>query len=523
MDRPIKVIDLFSGPGGLGEGFSALTDKDGKSPFKISISIEKEESAYRTLKLRSFFRQFNNNVPKEYYDFLQGKLAKTPEESLYSLSKFAKEYKAADREAQRLELGKDNETINQKISEAIGSDECILIGGPPCQAYSLAGRARNLGNKNYKADKDQRNFLYKEYLKIIAKFQPIAFVMENVKGMLSAKVEGKSICDVIFSDLQSPCLASKTIPQRGLPERNYKIFSLVKPINEDENIIPKDFIIYSEKYGIPQKRHRVILLGIREDHVYKWENNLLPLCESDIPISDIISDLPKLRSGLSKEYNSDENWIKSVKQNSKTTIDALKNNAQINIANGVNLVIEKITLPNLGQGKNFGLVRKENLLKKDLSDWFYDAKLNNYVCNHETRGHLSSDLQRYLFCSVWAQVNEKENNDSFTPKSKDYPVELKPNHKNFNSGKFADRFRVQPYNRPATTITSHISKDGHYFIHPHPLQCRSLTVREAARIQTFPDNYFFVGNRTQQYVQVGNAVPPLLAYKIANTLLQLFT
>jgi len=523
MTQPIKIIDLFSGPGGLGEGFSALKNAEGKSPFKIAISIEKEISAHRTLKFRAFFRQFGNDVPKEYYDFLKGKLGLSPEEQLYKLSKFSSQVAAADAEAQNLELGKDNKIINQKIANAIGNDECILIGGPPCQAYSLAGVARNSKNPNYDANKDPRNFLYKEYLKVIAQFQPTIFVMENVKGMLSAKVNGESIYETIFRDLHNPCKSVETDPIKGRKRHNYKILSLEVPISESEKIKPKDFVVYSEHHGIPQRRHRVILIGVREDLSPNVKDICLAKQEEITSVKDVLFDLPKLRSGLSKLENTDDNWVHSIQNDVKKTIESLKANQQPEIATEIEAIYKLIETPPNKQGKVFTLQRTSNIENNELRNWFYDKKLGKYITNHETRKHLTSDLQRYLFCSVWGQVSERLNWASRTPKSKDYPESLIPNHKNFRSGKFADRFRVQPWNIPATTITCHISKDGHYYIHPDPLQCRSLTVREAARIQTFPDNYFFVGNRTEQYVQVGNAVPPLLANKIAKVVSTIIT
>jgi DNA (cytosine-5)-methyltransferase 1 len=513
MKQPTKIIDLFSGPGGLGEGFSSLKKNEKKYPFKIAISIEKDKSAHRTLKLRAFFRQFNGDAPKEYYDFLKGKLGKTPEEFLYQIPKYSAQVDSADREAQNLELGKDNKIINKKISEAIGEDECILIGGPPCQAYSLAG---NRSSANYDPTKDPRNFLYKEYLKVIAQFQPTVFVMENVKGMLSAKIDGKSIYETIFSDLHNPCESVNTEPKKGRKRHNYKIISLVTPIAEDEKIRPKDFIVYSERHGIPQRRHRVILIGVRDDLYSNVTDINLIQVEQKITVEDVLSDLPALRSGLSKITNSDDNWVSNIKKNVKNTIKSLKDNKQIEIADEIERIYKEIKVPSDQQGQMFSLQRTTDINNKELSNWFYDKKLGKNITNHETRGHLTSDLQRYLFCSVWGTISHRLEWSSRSPKSKDYPSYLMPEHKNFKSGKFADRFRVQPWDLPATTITCHISKDGHYYIHPDPLQCRSLTVREAARIQTFPDNYFFAGSRTEQYVQVGNAVPPLLAKQIAD-------
>ena len=179
--------------------------------------------------------------------------------------------------------------------------------------------------------------------------------------------------------------------------------------------------------------------------------------------------------------------------------------------------MNKIKATTHGKGSEFVECKtpKEN---NPLQNWYEDKNLHG-ACNHETRTHLLEDLRRYFFASTYAEKYKR------FPRLSDYEkqsFQLMPDHVSAMSGKFADRFRVQMPDTAATTITSHISKDGHYFIHYDPRQCRSLTVREAARIQTFPDNYLFCGPRTAQYHQVGNAVPPYLAFQIAEIVNKIF-
>ena len=152
-------------------------------------------------------------------------------------------------------------------------------------------------------------------------------------------------------------------------------------------------------------------------------------------------------------------------------------------------------------------------MPKALREWYLDTKVGG-VLQHETRSHMRSDLHRYMFAACFAATQK------YAPDLRNFPPRLLPDHVNVDEETipFKDRFRVQMGKHPSSTVVAHIKKDGHYYIHPDPAQCRSLTVREAARLQTFPDNYFFEGNRTEQYGQIGNAVPPLLAKQIAEVI-----
>lgn len=515
MTDTIKVIDLFAGPGGLGEGFSAFKTPEGNHPFKIVASVEKEASAHKTLTLRAFYRQFlDSEVPPEYYEYLQNGHKATAEQF------FAKKFHDKWEKAKRETLGgpkalgsEDHDEIFAAIEEQIaGYDgKKVVIGGPPCQAYSLVGRARNKGIKGYEAEKDDRHFLYKEYLKVLDFVQPDVFVMENVKGILTAKVNDESIFKKIREDLVCPARALGSTRE----EVEYELFPFAHPI-EDQNLYGryqnKDFVIRAEEFGIPQARHRVIVLGVRKNLLSKGLNGeLLSDWRQDnqVTTGQILANLPRLRSGLSRTTPNDFQTWKNNFENGFLKVHtelAFSPEAQDKAKRAYDSATSELSQG----GRCVPAKRKhKNCLPDELRKWYEDERLPGFV-NHEARNHMPEDLHRYLYASCYAAAK-----DGISPRSRDYPESLAPKHKNWKSGNFTDRFKVQAKDRVASTVTSHISKDGHYFIHYDPVQCRSLTVREAARIQTFPDNYFFEGNRTEQYVQVGNAVPPLLANHIA--------
>ncbi len=516
----IPVVDLFAGPGGLGEGFSAFRST-GKSRFKIVLSLEKDPSARETLRLRSFFRNFPAGVPDDYYRFLRGEITLA---ELYC--RHPLESEKADQEAWLAELGKPDKNpaseIDARIENALHrATNWVLIGGPPCQAYSLVGRSR-MAREREKLENDPRHFLYREYLRILAVHRPPVFVMENVKGILSSKVEGSLIIDRILSDLREPTESygfetdskpRKTTSYQLFPCANYGNSPFSGNLFEQVGANPSGYIICAEKHGIPQARHRLILLGIRSDLNISPE--ALPVAEKPVSMWKAIKDLPKLRSKLSKQDDSGEAWAAAVKQFGESGFLS-GDGVELDVWRAVRKFRRRVN-ENLTSGSEF--ISGDH--KPDWHNgWFHDHRLQG-TCNHSTRGHIVEDLWRYFYAACFAKVHHK------SPLLTDFPPRLLPKHKNATDldeegdVDFADRFRVQVKNRPSTTVTSHIAKDGHYFIHPDPLQCRSLTVREAARLQTFPDNYVFLGPRTSQYQQVGNAVPPLLARQLAKIVYQL--
>jgi len=290
----------------------------------------------------------------------------------------------------------------------------IIVGGPPCQAYSLVGRAVSSDNMST----DPRNYLYKLYCRVLTKYQPKMFVFENVPGLLTAS-DGKYYKNM----------------KKAFKRFGYNI---------------QDKILNASDFGVLQNRKRVILIGWKKGSEYNYpEFTTKP---NSYNVSDLLSDLPSLQAGeSSSQYKT-------------------KRISEYLISTGI----------------------RSN---DDLLTW------------HVARPHIERDRE------IYRTVIRAWNKNCTRLKYTDLPDNL-ITHKNTSA--FLDRFKVVASDLPAThTVIAHLSKDGHYFIHPDIKQARSITVREAARIQSFPDNYFFEGSRTSAFTQIGNAVPPIMARGIA--------
>jgi DNA (cytosine-5)-methyltransferase 1 len=285
-------------------------------------------------------------------------------------------------------------------------------------------------------EQDKRHFLYKEYLRIIQKFRPAVFVMENVKGMLSSTHNGSLIFQKIREDLSEPCA--------GL---SYQIRSFVTGAS---NLKPTDFIIEAEHYGIPQRRHRVILLGVRSD-LRERTHDLLTPHPSMTSVGEALSGMPRVRSRLSREPDSFENWIDALREAPR-----LLKYRRSKMNNEVHDLMNEAIQQAAYIGDNSSISSNQNMPKK-LSEQLLDVRMTT-LYQHEPRSHMREDLHRYLFASCYTEIA------GISPKLDKYPTNLWPLHKNLDANEvpFDDRFRVQCLKQPSTTVVSHIAKDGHF-------------------------------------------------------------
>lgn len=389
-----KIIDLFAGAGGLSEGFR-------RNHFDIIAHVEMDKDAAYTLKTREAYYYCKKKKLNYYNQYLNKEItrdelyAKIPEKVLNKVI--------------NKEINKDTiEKIFNEIDEKIGQGNISgIIGGPPCQAYSIAGRSRKKD-----MDNDPRNYLYKYYLKFIEKYNPKFYVFENVQGIFSAKN------GTVFKDIE-----------KGMNKLGYTF---------------EYKLLNSNDFGVIQDRKRVIIIGYKKELSLHYPD--FKKAKFNYNIKDLFEDLPFLNDG-----QTNNNYISK----SNNCLKKLK-------------------------------IRDDN--------W-------NTLTYNEARRVNENDKKIYKICIKNKNI-----------KYKDLPENL---IKHNNKESFADRFKVVDYYKPCQTMVAHIAKDGHHYIHPDINQCRSLTVREAARIQSFPDDYYFESSRTSAYKQIGNAVPVLMADIIA--------
>lgn len=384
----IPVVDVFAGPGGLNEGFSSV-EHLGEPVFDVVASFEMEKNAVETLALRSAVRELSRGgcLPRSYQEFLAGNIAWR---ALIEEREMDKALRRARTHVHMMEIGPSTrETAAGFIASALGGrEDWVLIGGPPCQAYSLAGRYRRKHDPEFL--EDRKHFLYSEYLDIIRRFGPAVFVMENVKGMLSAGHHGFNMFNLIMSDLAM--------------NGRYKIRSFVV---SDEYPQPKDFVIWAENYGIPQRRHRVILLGIRNDLGNVVLKPLHP--QPVVTVRHAIHDMTRLNPRVTRTTHSQETVLSRARDR------------------GVKLAAALVS-----PGR--GVETSETGTADELRSWLrrHDAP----ITQHEARGHTELDLVRYTFLATLAQEGR-----SF--KVQELPEELRPKHKNVKGESTPFRGSVQ--------------------------------------------------------------------------------
>jgi DNA (cytosine-5)-methyltransferase 1 len=405
MNR-LNFIDLFAGASGMSEGFI-------KAGFNPISHVEMNSEACFTIKTRAAYHYLEeHNKGKIYNEYLKGTVNRdylyeqVPKEILDSILNCEITDSSIKSIFDQIKKSKKNNNVD------------IIIGGPPCQAYSLLGRHQK------EIEKDPRNKLYIQYGRFLKEFKPKAFVFENVPGLLSAN--------------------------KGEHFKNLKIY--FKKLGYEVYHKTLD----ASDYGVLQARKRVIIVGWLKENDFGFPD--LEIIPKKYKVNDALFDLPKLKPG--------EALLKTKYSNTKN----------------------------------------EYLKKFDLRNGL------DFVTQHISRPHNERDLEIYEFAI------QKWNSENLRVKYTELPKELRT-HKNMTS--FLDRFKVVDGEGISHTIVAHIAKDGHYYIHPDIKQCRSISVREAARLQSFPDNFYFEGSRSAMFKQIGNAVPPLMAYSIAQKIKEL--
>ena len=442
-------------------GCGGISEGFHQAGFGTIAQVEMNESACQTLRTRQIFFELKNRhkIPI-YNEYVKGNISP---EQIYS--DFPDIRDAVNHRVIEVTLSDESiQSVIQQIENSVHFHNPphsinVFLGGPPCQPYSIINRAwvmKDLDEKK-KEDIEKKNFLYRDYLELLRHFKPDVFIYENLPGLFSATTGGQKIFQKLLKDF------SDLSPS----------YTIIPPLDKvTEN--PHHYILNSVNFGVPQTRRRLILIGFKEGleeknpgifRMYEKLQRKKKPKNLQITVEDAIGDLPELKPGYGNNR-----FYSEYPENEPRTV--------------------------------------------------YQKKMRKNspgVVNHFARAHMQSDLDRYRFFIEYCQNTGKSATlkDLLSERS-----DLAPEHKKKNNDKFVDRFKVQWREKPASTVTAHLSKDGHYFIHPDIEQCRSFTVREAARCQSFPDNFFFEGPRTEQFREVGNAVPPLLAKAIGKSVLR---